>query len=384
MRVGATIQGVPEAIWCQTSVHLQIDPDGATNVLGSSETIACHPFTKAATWYPHVRGNWEVLKETALRMGRVLAGKGLVGFASVDVVFFENPEFDAARHSDCDREPTPAVIGGGTPVDPRQLMFGDMRSPSPALSHSDEGGEPFSYRPVLEELPEAVRADYEIALQAQARDPVSMMLGSRKYASPASRWACWIVDVDARLTDEAAALFPIQFVAQVRYDLNSGNLKLTPEAQAASADDADKSKVDSQDSELCRWAMINHATHCPSMEKMSYQSLFQVAKMKGVSFDLFHNTGCIFNFLDVLHCFFSLLALDTAPEACAKRLAGAVSAIAEGTAPKAHSRAQVAAPRDAPVPTGYDGDPHDGLTVSDVQTALRSLLRQLADKTAKN
>merc|ERR1719277_469097 len=120
-------------------------------------------------------------------MGRVLAGKGLVGYASVDVVFFENPEFDPYQLAQEEREPTPAVIGGGTPVDPRDLMFSNLRSPSPVMSDAEGGvdGQLVSSSPQPPpSLPESRLADYDLAMQLQemgpqrrARDPVAMMLG---------------------------------------------------------------------------------------------------------------------------------------------------------------------------------------------------------------
>lgn len=384
-RVGMIIQAVPEGLLSQTSVHLQIDPDGSTNVLGSSEAVCSQPFVRAASWYPHTRGSWECLRETGMRMGRVLAGKGLVGFASVDVVFFENPEFDALRYADADREATPAVIGTDTPVDPGQLMFDGLRSPSPQLSQApeEESGASFS-------LPESRQADYELAVRlkesttAEARDPVSLMLGNRMYASPLSRWACWVVDVDTHLTDEAVTLFPLQFVAQVRVDQTSGDLLLTPEAQAAQPD-ANVAAGEDPDERRRRWAIVSHTAHTPGMEKMSYQSLFQAAKMRGVSFDLFNNVGCVFTFLDVFNSLFSLLSIERTAEACAKRLTAAIGAITEGLGPKgqlgAHSK--MSAPRDAPLPVSMEGDAQDGLTVADVQLALRSLLRQFTERSSR-
>jgi hypothetical protein len=337
-----------------------------------------------------------------MRMGRVLAGKGLVGFASVDVVFFENPEFDAVRYAEADREQTPAVIGSDTPVDPGQLMFDGLRSPSPQLSETREedperdplcptnGGEV--------SLPESRQADYELALrlqeesQPEPRDAVSLMLGNRMYASPISRWACWVVDVDAHLTDEAVALFPLQFVAQARFDQTTGELRLTPEAQSAQGDASGAPAAapsgegdEESDAKMRRWALVSHAAHTPGMEKMSYQSLFQAAKMRGVSFDLFNNVGCVFTFLDVFNSLFSLLSIERNPEACAKRLASAISAVTEGLGPRGQSgaHAKMSAPRDAPLPVSMVGDAQDGLTVSDVQMAMRSLLRQFTERAAK-
>ena len=32
-----------------------------TKVLGSSESVMSQPFVRAASWFPHTRGSWEVL-----------------------------------------------------------------------------------------------------------------------------------------------------------------------------------------------------------------------------------------------------------------------------------------------------------------------------------
>merc|ERR1719487_1510185 len=166
-RVGMVIQAVPEGILSQTSVHMQIDPDGSTCILGSSEAVCSQPFIHAASWYPHTRGSWEALREVGMRMGRVLAGKGLVGFASVDVVFFENPDFDAARYADADREPTPAVIGTDTPVESGQLMFDGLRSPSPQMSaaQDEEADLRRSQSDATISIPESRQADIDLAIR---------------------------------------------------------------------------------------------------------------------------------------------------------------------------------------------------------------------------
>eukprot|EP00927_Polykrikos_kofoidii_P022056 TRINITY_DN20688_c1_g1_i1.p1 TRINITY_DN20688_c1_g1~~TRINITY_DN20688_c1_g1_i1.p1 ORF type:complete len:1126 (-),score=186.14 TRINITY_DN20688_c1_g1_i1:37-3306(-) len=391
-RKGAVIQAVPEGIMSQTSVHIHIDPDGTVNILGTTEAVMCTPFVRAASWYPHTRGSWEVLHEVGIRSGRVLAAKGLVGYASVDVVFHDNPDFDPAKLVQASREPTPMVIGGDTPVNPRDLMFGNLRSPSPAMAtQSDGGGQSYpSVSPQPPSLPESRQADYELAVQLQEIDEqqrsqwdqVSLLLGSAGQvgASPASRYACWAVDVDARLTDEAAALWPVQFVAQVRQDASTGILRLTSDAPLpeGSAQMSEEEIVEKSQ----RWALISHVSHVPGLDRMNYQSLFQAAKMKGVSFDLFNNVGCVFTFLDVFHSFFSLLSVDRTAENCAKRLATAVGVLAEGpnggrgvgTTRARHSASQTMS---HPVSAL---EVQDGITVTDVQMALRTTLRRWSEK----
>lgn len=400
-RTGCVIQAVPENMISQTSVHLQVAPDGSIDVLGTSEAVMSQPFVRAASWYPHTRGSFEVLQEVAHRMGRVLAAKGLVGFASIDVVFFDNPEFDAAQLVQQRRAPSPAIIGSDTPVDRDELMFGNLRSPSPDMSSAGGDMRPRSSA----SLPESRQADYEMAMQIheeqmragnQPLDPVSLILGgggSSQHvgASGASPFACWIVDVDARLTDEAAMIFPLQFVAQVKVDPSSGFLQLTPEApQPADEEAARGSRTQLSDEDKLlrsqRWALVSSVAMAPQLERMSYQSLFQAAKMRGVSFDLFHNVGCIFTFLDVVHKLFSLLAVEKSPEQCAKRMSAAVAAMAEGAPQKGPGGARpggpkiVAAPRDAPTPLGREDEASDILSIADVQLALRLCLKRWADK----
>lgn len=391
-RVGAIIQAVPNVLISQTSVHLQVEPTGHPKILGTTEAVMSQPFVRAASWVPHTKGSWEVLEETGKRMGRVLAAKGFVGFASVDVVFFENPDFDPAKLEEAEREPTPAVIGCDTPLDSRQQLFGHLRSPSPAMTEGSRSKErPHSGR-VLS-LPESRQADYELALQLQAMAPgkpraqnvVEMMLGtpSAVGALPASPYGCWVVDVDARLTDEAAALFPLQFIAQVQLDQSTGMLRLSPEAPNE-AEPMQRLTEEERFEKSQRWALVSHVAMLPGLEKMSYQSLFQAAKMKGVSFDLFHNCGSAFVYLDVFNSLFSLLTVDRSEESCARRaseaLAKLLEGIQKGPSGSRHMNTKVMAPRDAPVAPGREDEASDSLSIADVQIAVRTALRQFADK----
>ncbi|CAE7374693.1 iqch [Symbiodinium natans] len=334
-RIGCVIQAAPESMISQTSVHVQVAPDGAIDILGTSEAIMSTPFVRAASWYPHSRGSFEVLQEVGYRLGRCLAAKGFMGFASADVVFFENPDFDATELVSEQRESTPAIIGSDTPVNPEDLMFGNLRSPSPDISVDNGDFQPSA------DLPESRQADYNAALQVheeqmkreqQSFDPVSLMLGGSEQGagSMLSPFACWVVDVDARLTDEAAMLFPLKFIAQVKQDPATGLMQLTSEAQDGGAKAHQDLTEEEQQLRSQRWAMVNHVALAPQLEKMSHQVLFQAAKMRGVSFDLFHNVGCVFTFLDVVHKLFSLMVVDKTPEQCAKKMSAALSAIAEG------------------------------------------------------
>ena len=74
-RIGCIIQAVPEKMISQTSVHFQVAPDGAVEVLGTSEAISSTPFVRAASWYPHTRGSYQVLHHVAMRLGHSLGAK---------------------------------------------------------------------------------------------------------------------------------------------------------------------------------------------------------------------------------------------------------------------------------------------------------------------
>jgi len=370
-RVGAVLQAVPNSMVSQCSVHLSIEPDGNTQVTGTSEAVCHQPFLRAASWYPHTRGDWEVLHEVGARMGRVLAAKGLVGFASVDVVFFDNPYFDPAAAEREGRSPSPVVIGSDTPVDPASLMFEGLRSPSPDMTSTSSADGDRPHCPASQQMPSlpgSALSMYETDMEARGsrrpRGTASLMLGEAPTfeASPASPLGCWVVDVDARLTDEAAALFPIQFIAQVRTEPSTGLLQLTGEAREA---EESERQPDGPERPLHRWALVSRIVSAPGIEKMSYQSLFQAVKMRGVSFDLFHNVGCIFSFLDVFQSLFAFMAVERTPEHCAKRLSAATAAAAE------------VGPRHQMAASGIGRDEaRDGLTSIDLQAALRMELRR--------
>lgn len=301
-----------------------------------------------------------------------------MGFASADVVFFDNPEFDANDFVSEPRESTPAIIGSDTPVNPEDLMFGNLRSPSPDIS-VDNG----DLRPSADSLPESRQADYNAALQVheeqlkrenQSFDPVSLMLGGPEQGagSTLSPFACWVVDVDARLTDEAAMLFPLKFIAQVKQDPMHG--LMLSEAQDSDFKAHQELTEEERLLRSQRWAMVNCVALAPQLEKMSHQVLFQAAKMRGVSFDLFHNVGCVFTFLDVVHKLFSLMVVDKTPEQCAKKMSASLAAIAEGPkgAPGAKSAKQKVG--------GLPPEATDQLTIADVQMALRVCLKRFAER----
>jgi len=369
-RIGCVIQAAPEGMISQTSVHFQVAPDGAVDVLGTSEAVPSTPFVRAASWYPHTRGSYQVLQEVGQRLGRVLGAKGLVGFASADVVFFDNPQFDPAELMQDHRESSPAIIGSDTPVNPRDLMFGDLRSPSPDVSVGPG---------TVPEISESRMAEYDDALQkqekmqaAQTLDPVSLILGTPEQAGAGSGspFACWVVDVDVRLTDEASMLFPLKFIAQVKAEPSQGFLQLTPEA--AQVQEMEPGSEEDRFARLQRWALVSHVALASQLDRMSHQVLFQAAKMRGVSFDLFHNIGCIFTFLDVVHNLFSLMTVEKSPESCARKMSAALAAIAEG--PKG---ALGAKPAKAKVGAG---EATDLLTIADVQMAMRVCLRRFSEK----
>lgn len=272
-------------------------------------------------------------------------------------------------------------------------MFADLRSPSPSMSTFSDG-RPGSSQHLPRCLSESRQADYELAMQlrdttprrAPSKTAVSLMLGTAPDvgASPTSPYACWIVDVDVRLTEEASALSPVQFIAQVRVDPSTGKLQLLSDAAGGEGGSAGTPEVGiggqpggDREGRSSRCALVSRVATSQSFERMNYQSLFQTAKMRGVSFDLFHNVGCIFTYLDMIHSLFSLMAVDRTVEHCCKRMAAAVGALAEGAqAPVGSSkRSKLAAPRDpAPLPGREAGS--GALTIGDVQTALRGLSRR--------
>eukprot|EP00929_Paragymnodinium_shiwhaense_P111909 TRINITY_DN80184_c0_g1_i1.p1 TRINITY_DN80184_c0_g1~~TRINITY_DN80184_c0_g1_i1.p1 ORF type:complete len:1036 (+),score=232.72 TRINITY_DN80184_c0_g1_i1:140-3247(+) len=313
---GVVIQAVAEGVVAHTSVHLEIEPDGEVVVRGSTEATMGGAFLRAAAWHPATGGSWQVLRECALRMGRTLSEEGMVGHASIDVVFFENPAFAGAVAADGDEVP------------------------------------------------------------ADKADDVSLLLGdqSRVGASSRSRLACWVVDIDTRLTDEAAALWPLHSVAQVRQDMLTGCLHVAPEASGLSKPwTVPEDWTEKQIEKSRRWAMCCTASHVPGLNRRGYQPLFQAARLRGVTFDPLSNTGCIFEFLDVPNSLFSMVAVDRTPASTAKRLGSALEVMGEpqldSRGPGRRARLRGTYKKQPPLPT--HALLRDGCTIADAKNAVR-------------
>lgn len=397
-RVGTVIQAVPEGRTSHATVHIQVEPDKSIRILGSSETVFAQPFVRAASLYPHTEGDWAVLKEVGLRMGSALSSRGHVGFASVDVVFCQNPDWDP-MNVESDRETTPVVIGGDSPVDPEHLMFANLRSPSPSMSSSHGGTQGCFSDALPASLPESRQAAYEYAMQLKGLEPpakrkcfMEKVLGVSPDFRPAasSPILCWVVDVDARLTDEAASLFPLQFTAQLRFDATVGQLILqnptNPARKPVAADGALETEAgmngedagDSADSQR-RFALVSRIISLPGLDRMSHQTLFQTAKMRGISYDLFHNVGSVFSFLDVVHSFVSILTVEETLDVGITKMASALSALAEGCAksnrqPATWSSSKASAPRERSVETSGSA------VAADVLAALRVVQKRRSER----
>mmetsp|Transcript_25501 Transcript_25501/g.55857 ORF Transcript_25501/g.55857 Transcript_25501/m.55857 type:complete len:1098 (-) Transcript_25501:29-3322(-) len=361
---GAMIQAVPDKVVATTSVHIQIEPDQSVTILGTSEVIHSQPFVTTASWYPATKGSWLVLQEVGQRMGNVLAGRGVLGFASIDVVFFKN------RHRVSDSQ--------GFDRESRGTFSSDQ---------DEECG----------------------ALQ---------MLPTDSAVDTKSRLACWVVSVDSQLTDAASSLFPVQFLSQTKLDQATGHLHM-PDSVAALIPQpgSHEQHVDAEQQPLLpppntqRWALVSNSAHVEGLSLLSHAEVFKRAKARNVSYDLTHNVGCMFALIDIMYSFVSLIAVDETQEGCARRLTSAVAAMSEvgqqtlqpaqvpnpllGLGPPVGSSmsmsgygkplVEVSMPRDVPLPAsaGEDGPPSrapDYLTCTEVQTALRGWLIQHHDK----
>eukprot|EP00928_Gymnodinium_smaydae_P042820 TRINITY_DN28808_c0_g1_i1.p1 TRINITY_DN28808_c0_g1~~TRINITY_DN28808_c0_g1_i1.p1 ORF type:complete len:1183 (-),score=229.97 TRINITY_DN28808_c0_g1_i1:60-3422(-) len=371
---GAVIQAVPNNITAQASVHVQVDPDAAVRVLGSSEPVMCAPFVSAASWYPHTRGSWEVLCNAGVRAGRALASSGYVGFASIDVVFYSGTYCARVKNS------------------------ADLATQAQD-SCTDAEGEQYA-------------SENEEVL-AQTQSTALGRIESSDGHGDASGW--WVVDVDPRLTDAAAALWPLQFVAEVRPDPTTGRLlPLATEEEAAANGSGGDGRAAAASRERAasaehspkdegapprpasssaasssappgspaprtpapsreRWALFNHVAHVPGLGELSCQELFRTAAERGVVFDVMNNIGCVFEFLNMEHSMFSLMSVDTTPEACAVRLAKAVCLIAESPG------ITEGGPRGRAGPPAASEDA-DGLRATDVQRAMRNELRRWSNR----
>merc|ERR1740121_1115634 len=180
-------------------------------------------------------------------------------------------------------------------------------------------------------------------------------------------------------------MFPLQFVARLRSDTTTGTLNLAEDAAAQTADGIREPGFQEEEpsGKSARWALVGRVATLPGLDHMSHQSLFQTAKMRGVSFDLFHNVGCVFAHLDVVHSLFSLLTVDSSADQCAKRFCTAMGALVDGCArngSQSGMRSKSGVSRDSHINPGRNSEMSDGLFATDQQTAVRTMQKRWSDR----
>lgn len=270
---------------------------------------------------------------------------------------------------------------------------------------------------------------------------MKLMLGNSSHAHPASRFACWVVDVDVRLTDESSALAPLQFVAQTHFDEELGDLFLTEAAPrkgdplGATAQSQDSTQYGPQGgtgemggvagppapipeeeagsvtcgplsrgsgagigvsgvflgedaAKLRRFAVVCPTCRVLGLERLNYGVLFQVAKTNGLSFDLYNNTGCLFLNLEVFHGLLSLAAVERTPEDAIVKISQALGVLADlgAKGPPKGLDPRVKGPQTVAVAgSSVDGsdDVYDGPVVYHTVTALRGIIRRNPAQKAK-
>ncbi|CAD7971268.1 unnamed protein product [Amoebophrya sp. A25] len=284
-RRGGVIQAVPtEEICCFPSVHFQISPDKRVQVLGTSEFIFSASFEPVGCFLPlqnRENVSMPICEAFARNMGRVLASKDIWGHASVDLVCFENSDFVEERE---------AMDGGQTSGD----FTAPLRSPEPP-GMDDSGKKGWRDRQkfaLVEQTVDEYRRNVVVPCT---------VAGSKNEAHPVS---FWVVDVDARLTDTAAAFSALQFVGQCDFG-KDGNLHLAPHAPGYS-------RTDSAANE--RVALVVFLCEVPGLASCTHSQIFSFCKSRKVTYDLFQNTGVLFLQLDLTHDTVSFLVIDRTPK----------------------------------------------------------------------
>mmetsp|Transcript_93916 Transcript_93916/g.251355 ORF Transcript_93916/g.251355 Transcript_93916/m.251355 type:complete len:1102 (-) Transcript_93916:179-3484(-) len=356
LKAGGIIQAAPPGIVSHPSIHLRIDPDGAVSVVGTSEAVFAKPFLKTSSFVPHITGPPEALNKVGMSIGRALAAKGMIGFATVDLVLFENPTFEGGAPGGEDgvtNATTPALIGGTPyPDDAPGMLFSGLRSPSPAMT---EPG--FTGRNFYPEVPPSRMDQYHQMVEASAKPPPAVELQLDPSVpggvSSASRLALWVVDVDVRMTDEVAALPSMQLAAQLKFDAVSHTLQLINPPEDLAAEEG-VAETPGQ-----RYALLSHTFTVAGWNKSNYASVFQTCKQKGISFDLFLNVGTLFVHMDVFHSLAAVCTVAGSPKQCVQKMGAALQYLAEAD-------------------KGGPAEPSESLVVRDIQTALRQWSKRVA------
>lgn len=269
-RVGGVIQQVPEEIVGCPSVHVLIEPDGHVEVLSTSEVqrAPLATFASNAHMSPHSAGGHAVVA-AGLRVGRALAMKGVLGFATVDLVVHKSPDYDprVAASGSKDLGAEPEILVADAPEDSRMFT---TRSPEPEPSRGALMGGDAALQTQLG----LARLDPLAAGSTATKEDLMVEPDAPAQALP---HLASVVDIDLRLTDTAASLGMLQFVADC--ECRDGAL--------ASRRDGEPR------------FMVLAPVVAPRLHNASYSALFGHAKQHGVSFDLLSYLGTLFVEMDL-------------------------------------------------------------------------------------
>jgi hypothetical protein len=275
---GCVIQQVPENAVSYPSAHILIEPDGHVEVVSTSEAIRAPQthFLTAAHLYPHSVGGHAVV-EAGLRVGKALAMKGVLGFATVDCVVFPSPDYDANAAATAARElgggegTEVTVLGAAAPQDSRMFT---TESPEPGVEGAVAAVDPA----FLLGGDRSLQAQLSLAQPeaGQRRNPDDLMVDPEP-PSQALEHLVQVVDVDLRWTEASVGGAMVAFVAEC--DASAGQLVTRAHREP-------------------RHAVLAPVT-VPRLRNTTYATLFSAAKQHGVSFDLLRNLGTLFADADV-------------------------------------------------------------------------------------
>ncbi|CAD7940750.1 unnamed protein product [Amoebophrya sp. A120] len=275
---GGIIQAVPGEVLSFPTVHFQVLPEKRTQLLATSEYIFSSNFEPVACLLPLQSPDQvplPVCEAFAQSTGRVLAAKDMLGHASVDLVCFENKDFEPEERR---------------PLDPGQTgeFLAPFKSPEPP-------GTPFDPEAAVQ-----ARKLLQEKTEDEFRENVVLpctVAGMRNVCFP---YRFWVVDVDVRITDAASAFAALQFIGQCQLG-DDGRLYLAPHAPGYH-------KTDHAANE--RVALVVLTCEVPGLDRCTHSQIFSFCKARKVTYDLFQNTGVLFLQLDLVHETVSLLVID--------------------------------------------------------------------------
>uniref|UniRef100_A0A0G4HF65 IQCH-like ATP-grasp domain-containing protein n=1 Tax=Chromera velia CCMP2878 TaxID=1169474 RepID=A0A0G4HF65_9ALVE len=163
------------------------------------------------------------------------------------------------------------------------------------------------------------------------RYEVSVGVGEDGQEVEISRGA-WVVDVDCWMTDDLAAMQAVHVMAETSVDAQTGKMRMRRDAEADAVTEREGEEGETEEEEiansqtsLTRNCLFVHKLNVVGVGTLTMGDLFNVAKLRGFSFDLLNNVGTGFLMVDRFEETCSVMMVGVTQRECVDRLPALLS-----------------------------------------------------------